>query len=650
MTRGRSQALTRLLAVAGALIGAVATAVLPAVPAMAVPAPSLTVTGLEVLTGRVRFILTARDLPAGAALEPTDVSIRVGETVLDSHVVKITQTTRTLPPRALVVVLDTSASVTGGAIAAQRAAVRGLATTLPPDVLLGVVTTSTSPVLALRPTADRTAFAEAIDAIQPSGEGALRDAAMLARRSLTDLGFRPGSDQRLVALSPGIEDSSSVTLSQLEADLGTAGLPMDVVAIRAAVDGLAGMRELATAGNGRLFITSDAASVTNAVQTSGQSFSAILEVEAVVPDELARAAASLEVRAQRIGLSTAFPVAFTGPGRAPEPATDLFRWIPNWVAYILAALVFLALVTFVMGLLWPKSKKDERIRQIQHFGPLRTPVGAKPPTESAASALTRTALAATASVVRSRGGLEERMALRLDRAGMKLKPHEWLLLRGCVTITAGAAAFVLLGVVAALVGLTIGWLATVAYQAYRVDKRKHAFSDQLPDALQLVIGSLRAGFSLPQALDSLVREAADPVASEFGRAVAEHRLGADVSDALERVAVRTESEDLAWAVIAVRIQREVGGNLAEVLQTTVDTMRERARLRRHVRSLSAEGRISAWVLIGLPLGLATFMFAYRRSYLTPLFTDPRGLVMLLGGAALFVLGILWMLRVIRVED
>ena len=116
------------------------------------------------------------------------------------------------------------------------------------------------------------------------------------------------------------------------------------------------------------------------------------------------------------------------------------------------------------------------------------------------------------------------------------------------------------------------------------------------------------------------------------------------------MAQRTESEDLGWAVMAVRIQREVGGNLAEVLQTSVDTMRERARLRRHVRSLSAEGRLSAWVLIALPLVLGLFMFMYRRRLHAPaVHRSARASLMLLGGGVLFVIGIFWMTRVIRVE-
>ena len=193
-----------------------------------------------------------------------------------------------------------------------------------------------------------------------------------------------------------------------------------------------------------------------------------------------------------------------------------------------------------------------------------------------------------------------------------------MLLRALVTIGAGIALFIALGPAGALLGLVLGFVATMLYQTAQVERRSSRFAEQLPDALQLVIGSLRSGFSLPQAFDSLVRESPEPVRSEFGRALAEHRLGADLSDALERVAQRTGSDDLVWAVMAVRIQREVGGNLAEVLQTTVDTMRERARLRRHVRALSAEGRLSAWVLIALPLSLGLFMFLFRRSYMTPL--------------------------------
>jgi Flp pilus assembly protein TadB len=324
--------------------------------------------------------------------------------------------------------------------------------------------------------------------------------------------------------------------------------------------------------------------------------------------------------------------------------------IPAWAPWLVAALLFLAIVVAVLGLAWPRSSTADRIGQIEHFGPSRTTPSSPPAEESASAgtAITRTALAATASVVRS-GRVEERIRQRLERAGMRLQPHEWVLLRFCVMVAAAAGLFTVAAAPGAVLGAALAWVSTLLYQTFRIDRRSTQFAEQLPDALQLVIGSLKSGFSLPQALDSLVRESSEPVSVEFGRALAEHRLGADVSDALERMAQRVRNDDLRWTIMAVRIQREVGGNLAEVLQTTVDTMRERSRLRRHVRSLSAEGRLSAWILIGLPLFIGLFMFFYRRDYVRPLYTEPEGITMLLGGGLLFVIGIFWLIRVVRVE-
>lgn len=333
------------------------------------------------------------------------------------------------------------------------------------------------------------------------------------------------------------------------------------------------------------------------------------------------------------------------PRAAGVPTLD---WVPTWLAYVFGAAVFVAVLTIVLGLAWPRSRKHERIKQIAHYGPARTAPAPTPETAPAGGVIARTALAATASVVRS-GGMERRISLRLERAGMRLRAHEWVLLRACVTVATAALLASVAGWLGALLGLVLGWLLTVLYLSIRLDRRSNLFAEQLPDALQLVIGSLKSGFSLPQALDALVRESPDPVAAEFGRALAEHRLGADVSDALERLAQRAQNEDLGWAVMAVRIQREVGGNLAEVLQTTVDTMRERGRLRRHVRALSAEGRISAWVLIGLPIGIAGFMLAFRPDYMAPLVKDPLGVMLLIVGGLLLVVGIFWMTRVIKVE-
>ena len=135
-------------------------------------------------------------------------------------------------------------------------------------------------------------------------------------------------------------------------------------------------------------------------------------------------------------------------------------------------------------------------------------------------------------------------------------------------------------------------------------------------------GSLSAGLSLAQSIDTIVREGTEPIAGEFRRVVVETRLGVTLEDSMEGVAERMESRDFEWVVMAIRIQREVGGNLAELLLTVAATLREREYLRRHVRALSAEGRLSCCILGGLPPGFLLYLTLTKPDYVKPMYTTP----------------------------
>jgi tight adherence protein B len=150
-------------------------------------------------------------------------------------------------------------------------------------------------------------------------------------------------------------------------------------------------------------------------------------------------------------------------------------------------------------------------------------------------------------------------------------------------------------------------------------------------------------------LDSVARDAAEPAAKEFSRALAESRIGSDISDALEHVAIRMDSENMRWAVMAIRIQREVGGNLADTLRTTAATLREREMLKRHVRALSAEGRLSAYILIALPIGVLLFSMWSNYEYVSLLWTTTVGLVMCVMGVLAMMFGIWWMKKTVTIE-
>ncbi len=222
-----------------------------------------------------------------------------------------------------------------------------------------------------------------------------------------------------------------------------------------------------------------------------------------------------------------------------------------------------------------------------------------------------------------------------------------------VGITLGGAVLLYLlssgRLLVTLIGLTAGVFAPWAYLSYKAGQRRKAFMSALPDTLQLMAGSLSAGYSMPQAVDTVVREGRPPISTEFNRALVETRLGVELEDALDGIAERMGSVDFVWVVMAIRIQREVGGNLAEVLTTVAATLRERERLRRQVQVLSAEGRLSAWILGLLPVAFALYLVVVRPSYLEPLVGNVIGWIIIGTGVLLLLVGGLWLRKVVKVE-
>jgi tight adherence protein B len=180
-------------------------------------------------------------------------------------------------------------------------------------------------------------------------------------------------------------------------------------------------------------------------------------------------------------------------------------------------------------------------------------------------------------------------------------------------------------------------------------RRQAAFADQLDDSLQLMASSLRAGHSLLRALDSVSQEAASPTAEEFTRIVNETRVGRDLADSLEEVAARMGSDDFTWVAQAIAIHREVGGNLAEVLDTVGHTIRERNAIRRQVQALSAEGKLSAVVLMALPFGVTGFISLTNPAYLAKFTQSLTGWAMLAVATTMLVVGGLWLKKTVAIR-
>ena len=180
-------------------------------------------------------------------------------------------------------------------------------------------------------------------------------------------------------------------------------------------------------------------------------------------------------------------------------------------------------------------------------------------------------------------------------------------------------------------------------------RRKRKFVRQLPSMLQLLASSLRAGYALLQGCEAVAREIEDPMGAELRRVLAEARLGRPLDEALEEAALRMQCPDFSWVVMAISIQRNVGGNLAELLDTVAETMSSRTRLRREVKALTAEGRMSAMVLGIMPPGLMVAFYVTSPGYMDPLFEKRPGQIMLGLGAALMIGGFVWMQKMIKVD-
>ena len=263
--------------------------------------------------------------------------------------------------------------------------------------------------------------------------------------------------------------------------------------------------------------------------------------------------------------------------------------------------------------------------------------------------LLQRAVEATGQFAEDRGFLTKVEAL-LERANLPLRPAEALFF-----YTAGVAvlALLLFGIagspLAALIGVVVIGLIPPALVSYLGNRRRKQFESLLPDTLQLLASTMRAGYSLMQGVEAVSQEVSEPMGRELRRVVTEARLGRPLEEALDGIAARMESGDFAWAVMAIRIQREVGGNLAELLVTVAETMTERERLRRDVNALTAEGKISAIVLGLLPIGLGGFIYSANPGYMDPLFEETLGKILLGGSVLLAFFGFWWMKKTIEVD-
>jgi tight adherence protein B len=623
--------------------------------------------------GTVEAVFTGTGLEPGTHVDARNVTASLDGRAVRAVAEPVTASLQKVD-RTVILVVDTSGSMRGEGIESARAVTRQFVQSLPADVKVGLVAFSSASHRLVDATDDHGRVLRALGKLEARGETALYDALVDA---LSMAGTR--GDRRVLLLSDGGDTVSKQSSETALTRIRDSRVVLDAVGLQTDESSTAALQEVVLAGRGKLQQAGDGAALSGAFSAAARAYATQLLVRVTVPAALSGRQVTLRIEAAtadgdiadeaRVLLPTLPQAAKPLPSVAkpmPEPApvapvsaAAVPLVPPSWMDLafslrwsLLSLFVGLVLLLLLAVAARSGGRGTAQMRRVMSPYSLisRPRPKVKQSTALGETAIARNAVEFAGRVVRRRG-LEQRFSMKLDRAGIAFKPAEWLV----VHALAGFASMVLLVVfglpplVTVLLGLLAGWLLPSAYASVKATRRQRAFEDGLPDALQLISGSLSAGYSLPQAVDAVVREGSEPVSGEMGRALAESRLGVAVEDALENVGERLDSNDFRWVVMAIRVQREVGGNLSEVLLTVAGTIRERQQLFRQVRALSAEGRLSAYILTGLPIVMGGFLAAFRTDYVSPLYKTALGLFMLGAAVAMMIIGSLWMRKLVKVE-
>ncbi|KIS26736.1 type II secretion system protein F [Arthrobacter sp. SPG23] len=303
-----------------------------------------------------------------------------------------------------------------------------------------------------------------------------------------------------------------------------------------------------------------------------------------------------------------------------------------------AALLFLAPLLLGVAMLIPGAPEIALSR--------RRPYDSDPP-----SRLTRLANITVGALDRFLAARNLRLYNResLETAGVRLSQAEFIVL-----VIAGAIVGSLVGLVIGLPVVSVLLVILAPFVGHMVlgflaGKRRARFDQQLGDTLQLLAGGLRAGHSILRAIDAAAAESQSPTAEEMRRVITETSLGRDLLASLTDTSERMKNDDFVWIAQAIQINREVGGNLAEVLDQVNETIRERSEIKGHIKALAAEGKFSAYILIAMPIGIVLMLMAVNPGYMDAMFTHPLGWAMIAASVVFMTIGSLWMRKIIDLK-
>jgi tight adherence protein B len=545
----------------------------------------------------------------------------------------------------VVLAIDTSDSVRGAPLGAAVDAAQGFLEALPPDIGVGVVTFADRPTVVLPVTADRSAARQAIDSIGATSHGTALYDAVAASVNM----FSGDAQHNVVLLTDGADVGSRGTLNDAVASAKRSDVLVWTIGLGGKTESTV-LETLATATGGThvpAVAQADLPSIYRSI--AGELSSQYVLVYR--SRSAGGAQATVDVSA---GLASDRSILLmprvTNPV-APVPAESepFLRGTTGLVvALALSFLAAAALLSLLLGGIARKRRDRELARRMSSPKPVDPTAPPRP--DQGIGTWVPDSVANVAGKVAEVGGFKESLEGRLERAGVPMSPGEYVSITAAAAILGGLVGMLVFhSVVFILLFAAVGSIVPLIWLGRRAASRVNKLHDQLPDVLMMLASSLRAGYSFLQALDAVAKEIGDPSAPEFARLVTEIRLGRPAEDALNALAERVGTEEFKWAMLAVNVQREVGGNLAEILDTLAETVREREAVRRQVKVLSAEGRLSIKIMIAIPPLLTLYITKVNPEYMRLLWTTRVGWVMLGSAIFLMLLGIVIARKVVKID-
>ena len=625
-----------------------AVAMAPATVAAALDsAPELQVDGVDVAAyPQVQaVVIPPRDLATDAIRQGTFTVLEGGE--------KREVTVEALPTNdlAVVLIIDTSGSMKGDAILAARRAAASFVSAMPADARLAVVGFGSVAKVHSPFTTDRAKTGAALASLRVRGQTALHDALIAGSKLFGDPALPPGVRRVIVVLSDGGDTASKATLGDASRALSAAGVSLSAIALATRESDTAALKLLTSSAGGAMAPAADPSALKGVFDGVANS---VLRQYRVRWTSAARGTADVTLQLESGGRTwrTVKAVPFPTPPSAP-PASALPSLSPTsvpvpaptrpkiataengrrWLYTGLGA-GFLSVLLGFGVVLWPRPPRRR----------LATELGVRQRNE--VSGFSKGLISATRSLFK-RHGRGHRLAALLERAGMAMDAPTATVLAGAVSLCGIALGLVLGGGTLALVLGVFGPVLGFLLLKSRADRRSAKFRDQFEACLQVIINSLKSGYGVSQAIDTVARETEAPASEEFRRIMAETSLGMDQIRSLEACAQRTGCDELLWVAESMEVNRDAGGNLADVLSGVMATIRSRVRLARQVHAISAEGRVSAQILLAMPAVVFLIQVMFNRSSFRLLFHG-IGLLMLVGGAVSMAIGYLWTRRIVHI--